>query len=43
MTIYGSQEHEEMVNQILGVLEPQYLGLAEEIDGITPNEKLFGI
>ncbi|MEO0047675.1 MAG: hypothetical protein RLZZ410_634 [Pseudomonadota bacterium] len=41
MTIYGSQEHEEMVNQILGVLEPQYLGLAEEIDGITPNEKII--
>ena len=41
MTIYGSPEHEEMVNQILEVLEPQYLRLAEEIDGITPNEKII--
>lgn len=41
MTIYGSQEHEEMVKEILSILKPDYLALAEQIPKITPNEKII--
>jgi hypothetical protein len=38
MSIYGSNEHEEMVKEILGVLKPEYLAIANKIPNLTPHE-----
>ncbi|MEY3875402.1 MAG: hypothetical protein RIR50_573, partial [Pseudomonadota bacterium] len=38
MSIYGSNEHEEMVKEILGILKPEYLAIANKIPNLTPHE-----
>ena len=35
MSIYGSNEHEEMVKEILGVLKPEYLAIANKIPNLS--------
>ena len=41
MSIYGSVEHEEMVKEILSVLQPEYLAVANKIPNLTPHETII--
>jgi hypothetical protein len=41
MSAYGSAEHEEMVKEILSVLKPEYLAIANKIPGLTPHETII--
>jgi len=41
MSAYGSAEHEEMVQEILAILQPEYLAIANKIPNLTPHETII--